>query len=105
MNAAELLRAELANKNQEIINTRFEPNKEKAMEILARGIKRIGYVCVDTLCHAGTCEGDQLSAALDLDCRCLNAAADWLKKEGFTVTRQWWGFSTDGDPDMIKIRL
>lgn len=106
MNAAEMLKAELATKNQEIIDTRFEPNKDKAMEIIARGIKRIGYVCVDTFNHTSTCEGGELSVALGhLTCRDLNAAADWLKKEGFIVTRQWWGFSSDGDPDMIKIRV
>lgn len=106
MNFADKIRNELNNTNNEIIDSRFEPNKEKAMEIIARGIKRIGYVCIDTLCHTSTCEGGELSVALGhIDSKDLNALHEWLTKEGFKVSKMWWGYSSDGIPDMIKIRL
>ena len=106
MNFADTLRNEIANKNAEIVKTQFEPNKDKAMEILARGIKRIGYVCIDTFNHTSTAEGGELSVALGhIKTEHLNALAEWLTKEGFNVTRQWWGYSSDGLPDMLKIRV
>lgn len=106
MNFADKLRNEMNDKNNEIIATRFEPNKDKAMEILARGIKRIGYVCIDTFNRTSTLEGSQLSSALgSIENKDLNALHQWLTREGFKVSKMWWGYSSDGIPDMVKIRL
>lgn len=106
MGFADNLRKELNNENEEIIAARFEPNKDKAMEILSRGIKRIGYVCIDTFNHTSTCEGCELSVALGhITGKDLNALHQWLTREGFKVSKMWWGYSSDGIPDMVKIRL
>ena len=101
MSFADKLRNELKNENAEIIARDIEPRKDKIMEILAKGIKRLGYVKVDTLCNAGTCEGDQLGVKSGN----IEAFADFLKKEGFRVQRGWWGYSSDGKPDMLTITL
>ena len=106
MNAADKLRNELNNETANIIADRFEPNKDKAMEIIARGIKRIGYVCIDTFNHTSTCEGGELSVALGhINNKDLNALHTWLTKEGFNVSKQWWGYSSNGIPDMVKITI
>ena len=57
MNYADTLRKELNDKNKSIIATEFEPRKEAIMETIAKGIKRIGYVSIDTFNHTGSCEG------------------------------------------------
>jgi hypothetical protein len=101
MNFADKLRNELNNENAEIIARDIEPRKDKIMEILAKGIKRLGYVKVDTLCNTGTCEGDQLG----VNSGNIEVFADFLKREGFRVQRAWWGYSSDGKPDMLTITL
>lgn len=106
MGFADNLRKELNGTNEEIIATRFEPNKERAMGILAEGIKRIGYVCIDTLCGTSSYEGNQLSSALgSIKNKDLDALHQWLTREGFKVSKMWWGYSSDGLPDMVKIRV
>lgn len=101
MGFADTLRNELKSENGKIIATRFAPRKEEIMDILATGIKRIGYVKIDTLCHTGTCEGDRLGVKSNE----INAFAEFLKMEGFNVSKSWWGFSSDGIPDMLTIRV
>lgn len=101
MNFADKLRNELNNKNSEIIARDIEPRKDEIMEILARGIKRLGYVKTDTICNTGTCEGDQLGVKSDN----IEAFAEFLQKEGFRVQKSWWGYSSDGKPDMLTISL
>ena len=101
MNFADTLREELNNKNRNIIATEFEPRKNAIMETIAKGIKRIGYVSIDTFNHTGTCEGN----ALGINSKNIEAFAEFLKAEGFKVSRQWWGYSTDGVPDMLKIKV
>ena len=101
MGFADTLRNELKNKNNEIILNEFEPRKEEIMGILADGIKRIGYVKVDTLCHTGSCEGNKLG----VNYKNINAFAGFLTKEGFRIAKSWWGFSADGSPDMLTIKL
>lgn len=101
MGFADNLRKEMNNKNAEIIADCFEPRKEEIFNIIATGIKRIGYVKIDTLCHAGTCEGAQLG----INHKEINAFAEFLKNEGFKVQKAWWGYSSDGNPDMLTITL
>jgi len=102
MGFADNLREEINNTNEQIIATRFEPRKGEIMGIIAQGIKRIGYVQIDTSgYHAGTMEGTMIGAKREE----LNALAEWLRKEGFIVTPQWWGYSSNGLPDMLKIRV
>ena len=101
MGFADTLRNELKNENAEIIATRFEPRKEEIMNTLATGIKRMGYVKIDTLCHTGTCEGDRLGVKSNE----INAFSEFLKKEGFKVQKSWWGYSSDGVPDMLTISV
>jgi hypothetical protein len=101
MNFADTLRKELNDKNRNIISTEFEPRKETIMETIAKGIKRIGYVSIDTFNHTGTCEGDSLG----INDKNIEAFAEFLKAEGFKVSKRWWGFSSDGVPDMLKITV
>ena len=101
MGFADNLRNELNNTNAEIIATRFEPRKEEIFNTLATGIKRIGYVKIDTLCNTGTLEGRLLGVKSNE----INAFAEFLTKEGFKVSRSWWGYSSDGNPDMLTIRV
>lgn len=107
MNYAESLRKELADKNANIVATRFEPNRDKILKPIAEGIKRIGYVSIDTSGYdTSSYEGRIASSAAGwLKNSDLDAFANWLTKEGFRVTREWWGMSTNGLPDMLKIRL
>lgn len=101
---ADKLRAEVADKNQEIINNEILPRKEQILNAVAEGIKRIGYVCIDTSTY-GTSSAEGRKVGI-FDCRKLNALAQFLKGEGFTVSKMWWGMgSCDGDPDMLKIKL
>lgn len=101
MNFADTLREELNNKNRNIISTEFEPRKETIMETIAKGIKRIGYVSIDTFNHTGTCEGDSLG----INDKNIEAFAEFLKAEGFKVSKRRWGYSSDGVPDMLKITV
>lgn len=101
MNFADKLRNELNNENAEILARDIEPRKDEIMEILAKGIKRLGYVKVDTLCKTGTCEGDKLGVKSGN----IEVFADFLRNEGFCVQRAWWGYSSDGKPDMLTITL
>lgn len=101
MNFADKLRNELNSMNAEIIARDIEPRKDEIMEILSRGIKRLGYVKVDTLCSAGTCEGSELG----VNSGNIEAFAEFLKKEGFRVQKAWWGYSADGRPDMLTITI
>lgn len=107
MNYAETLRKEIADNNANIAATRFEPNKEKILKPIAEGIKRIGYVCIDTSGYdTSSCEGRYASAAAGgLKNSDLDAFTWWLNKKGFDVTRQWWGGAKNGFPDMLKIHL
>lgn len=107
MNYADKLRQEVKNTKAEIIATKFEPNRIEILGTIARGIERLGYVQIDTSgCHTGTYEGDcASSAAGSLKNSDLIVFADWLTKEGFDVCPMWWGYSSDGFPDMLKIRL
>lgn len=99
MNFAEQLRNELKDKTTSIIANEFEPRKEKIFSILATGIKRIGYVKIDTFNHTGTYEGNMLG----INDKNIEAFAKFLTDEGFKVQKSWWGFSSDGVPDMLKI--
>ena len=101
MGFADNLRNELNNTNAEIIANRFEPRKEEIFNTLATGIKRIGYVKIDTLCNTGTLEG----RLLGVNSNEINAFAEFLQKEGFHVQKSWWGYSSDGNPDMLTIRV
>ena len=101
MGFADNLRNELNNTNAEIIANRFEPRKEEIFNTLATGIKRLGYVKIDTLCDTGTCEGVRLGVKSNE----INAFAEFLTKEGFKVSKSWWGYSSDGNPDMLTIRV
>lgn len=101
MGFADNLRNELNNTNAEIIANRFEPNKEEIFNTLAIGIKRLGYVKIDTCCNTGTCEGNRLGVKSNE----INAFAEFLQKEGFRVQKSWWGYSSDGNPDMLTIRV
>ena len=101
MNFADNLRNEINNKNAEIIAIRFEPKKDELLGIIAKGIRRIGYVEIDTLCNAGTCEGDSLGVHRGE----IEAFAEFVRKEGFKATPAWWGYSSYGEPDILKIYL
>ena len=101
MSFADNLRTELNNKNAEIIATRFAPRKAELLETIAKGIRRIGYVEIDTLCNAGTYEGD----CLGVNRGEIDAFAEFVKAEGFKASRRWWGYSSEGQPDMLKIYL
>lgn len=101
MNFADKLRNELKNTNEEIIAREIEPRKGEIMEVLARGIKRLGYVKADTLCNAGTCEGSELG----VNSYNIEAFAEFLQKDGFRVQKSWWGYSSAGRPDMLTITL
>ena len=101
MSFADNLRNELSNKNKSIIAERFIPQREELLEIIAKGIRRLGYVKTDVFNNTGTCEGD----ALGIHRGEVDAFADFVRDEGFKVTRSWWGYSSDGEPDMLKIYL
>jgi len=102
MGFADNLRKEIANSNKSIIATRFEPRKAEILNIIAKGIRRIGYVQIDTSCyHGGTCEGDMVGVKREE----LDALKEFLEGEGFKVSRQWWGYSSNGMPDMLKITI
>jgi hypothetical protein len=100
---ADKLRKEIADRDQQIINNEILPKKEQILNAVSEGIKRIGYVCIDT--GYGTSSHEGLMVGIH-DCRKLNALAKFLQGEGFKVSKMWWGMgSCDGDPDMLKIRL
>lgn len=101
MGFADKLRKELANEKNELIDTRFKSNKEEIMAILEKGIRRLGYVKTDTFNNSSTHEGKLLGIGRGE----VNAFADFLKGEGFKVQKAWWGFSTDGEPDMLTITI
>lgn len=101
MNFADKLRNEMNDKNNETIATRFAPRKTELLETIAKGIRRIGYVQIDTLGNSGTLEGDCLGVHRGE----VDAFAEFVRNEGFKVSRMWWGYSSDGEPDMLKIRL
>ena len=103
MNYAEQLKGEIASKNAAIIAEKCEPNKEKIMNAIAEGIRRIGYVCIDTSgyntsSHEGRMCGSFKNSELD-------ALKEFVEREGFKVSRMWWGMSSNGFPDMLKITL
>ena len=103
MGFADNLRKEISNTNEQIIATKYEPRKAEIMGILERGIKRIGYVQIDTSGYcAGTMEGTQIGAKQED----LNALYEFLRAEGFVVNKMWWGWGGHGSiPDMLKITL
>lgn len=103
MNAADKLREQLKNKNAKIIAERIEPNKETLLNAIARGIERIGYVEIDTLHNTSTYEGRQIGFSPEPNE--LDALAEFLTAEGFKVSKMWWGYSSNGFPDMLKIKL
>lgn len=105
MGFGDKLRNELKKETANTIESRYMPDRDSAMEILEKGIRRIGYVEIDTLHRAGTCEGGQLSRLYDLESRDLNSFAEFLENEGFKVSKAWWGYSSDGNPDILKIRV
>lgn len=103
MNAAEKLRAELNNENKEIIANKFQPNKEQIISAIIKGIKRIGYVCIDTSGYdTSTPEGRECGS---IKAKELYAFSDFVRAEGFKTSLRWWGLSTSGTPDMINITL
>ena len=102
MGFADNLRNEISNNKEQIIATRFQPRRDEIMDILATGIKRLGYVQIDTSGYrTGTYEGTQIGAKREE----LNALAEWLRKEGFIVEPMWWGYDSAGMPDMLRIRV
>ena len=104
MNYADKLRAEQADKNKEIIKNLIEPRKDAILEEVSNGIRRIGYVTIDTSGYrAGTYEGCRVGIH---EREHLPAFTEWLKEQGFKVKQMWWGMgSCSGYPDMIEIRL
>lgn len=104
MNYAEQLRNEMSKSNKLIIATKFAPHKEQIMNALAEGIKRIGYVCIDTSGY-NTSSYEGRIAMCDAKREELPALAEFIRAEGFNVTQQWWGMSSNGFPDMLKITL
>lgn len=103
MNAAEALRAEVAAKNKEIIETIIEPKRERILSAVAEGIRRIGYVTIDTSGYDTSSMEGRMTGIYDS--KYLNALAEWLSTEGFNVSRRWWGCCSGGDPDMLTIKL
>lgn len=101
MTFADNLRNELKTKNEEIIATSFEPRKDELFNTIASGIKRMGYVKIDTFNRTGTMEGSKLGIGRDE----IDAFAEWLGREGFRVQKAWWGYSSEGMPDMLTIRV
>lgn len=101
MGFADNLRSELKGKNAEIIATRFEPRKEEIFNIIATGIKRIGYVKTDFFNNTGTREGNMLGLKRGE----VDAFVEFLTKEGFRVQRSWWGYSSEGEADMLTIKV
>ena len=103
MNAADKLRAEIEAGNKEIITTIIEPKREQILKAVSDGIKRIGYVTIDTSGYGTSSHEGRMTGIHD--CKHLNALREWLMAEGFKVARKWWGCSCDGDPDMLTITL
>jgi len=103
MNFADNLRSEISEANKNIIETKFKPRADEILDIIAKGIKRIGYVEIDTSGYcAGTMEGTQIGAKQED----LNALYEFLRAEGFVVKKMWWGWGGHGSiPDMLKITL
>lgn len=101
-NFADKLRAEITSKNKEIMEREIIPRKETILNAVAKGIQRIGYVRVDTFrnecCTAEGRFGIHKPEYLD-------ALSEFLKSEGFTVRKFWWGMSTDGPADGLTITL
>ncbi len=102
MNYAETLKAEMANTDQQIIDNEIMPRKDEILSTIAAGIKRIGYVCIDSLCGTSSAEGCKVGI---FDNKKFPALIKFLTSEGFKVSRQWWGYSANGLPDMIKISV
>jgi hypothetical protein len=102
MGFADNLRNELKNQTEDYIATHFEPRKEEIFRIISSGIKRIGYVRVDVFNNTGTAEGKMLGIRSGTE---INAFAEFLDKEGFRTRKAWWGYSSDGDPDMLTITV
>lgn len=102
MNAAEMIKAELADRNKQIIDELIEPNRDKIIDALSRGIKRLGYAKIDYFHNSGTSEGYETGIN---DKQYFPAFAEWLRAEGFKVSRSWWGCSSDGNPDMLTITI
>lgn len=99
MNYAEIAKKNIADKNAEVI-AKFESRKEEIFKIILKGIERLGYVKIDTLAgHGATLEGQQLGVKNGE----LDAFNEFVKKEGFKTQKSWWGYSTDGEADMLKI--
>lgn len=102
-NAADKLREELNNENKAIIANKFQPNKEQIISAITKGIKRIGYVCIDTSGYnTSSLEGRMCG---HIERKELYAFKEFVQAEGFKTTLQWWGLSTNGLPDMIKVTL
>lgn len=102
MGFADNLRNELKNQTEDYIATHFEPRKEEIFRIISKGIKRIGYVKIDTFNRTGTLEGEQLGIKKSSE---INPFVEFLKREGFRTQRAWWGYSSEGDPDMLTITV
>ena len=101
MGFADTLRKELKSENAAIIAKEFEPRKNEIMATIAEGIKRPGYVEIDTCGFSATAEGMQLGVNRGN----IEAFYDFVRAEGFKVKRCWWGHSSDGAPDILKIYL
>lgn len=102
MGYADKLRAEVANTDAEIIENEILPRKDEILMAIEKGIKRIGYVVIDSLCNTSTMEGNMVRIK---DNKKFSALAKFLTEEGFKVSKCWWGYCSDGNPDMLKIRL
>ena len=101
MSFADNLRQQLADTDQQIIDTKFMPRRDEILQRIAEGIKRLGYVCIDTSsCGTSTPEG-----RLGVNQKELSAFKKFITQEGFKASFSWWGYSTDGLPDMLTIRL
>ena len=101
-NFADKLRAETVSKNNEIMEREIMPRKDEILKSVAKGIQRIGYVRVDTFRNeCSTAEGRfGIHKPEHLD-----ALSEFLKSEGFTVKKFWWGMSADGLADGLTITL
>ena len=100
---ADTLRNEVKNENEKILEEIILPRKETILRSVAEGIKRIGYVTIDTSGYdTSSLEGRWVGIYKK---EYLPALCEFLKEEGFNVRKQWWGMSTDGLPDMLKITL
>ena len=100
---ADTLRNEVKNENERILEEIILPKKDQILSAVAAGIKRIGYVVIDTSGYDTSSYEGRMTGIYKQEY--LGALYDFLEGEGFRVVRSWWGLSTNVSPDMLKITL